>query len=377
MAASSRFIILRNVDEMDKVGLQEQESVLFLTDGTLPCNYPAFRRTWYVARYDELDRYLSPELVYESPAATDGGPRDDQYDNQYDELCRKIEKNKAFAAELKNRIAGLRRDKFAAVGLDMIYLPLHYIARFTPLRFVDLPKIRTMTSYGDEIVLANSRYTTAVSNTRIWVMQKITVLLDVRIRCYEEMARQYAERADNSPWVPVPAWYSQTITGYWDIAGLPRSIAGNFITSDGEIPATLHFYTGAENGAFFGWYLSIDSNGNSGNNENDSGGDSFDFFLDPKKSAAAIYARRGKTPEQSRIKINCTLYVNPARTGALERGIIEKCIAPFYRTDQEGIDISITCGGTKRTKETSGMVFEIRESPPRHGSTLIFRGQEY
>jgi hypothetical protein len=171
------------------------------------------------------------------------------------------------------------------------------------------------------------------------------------------MAKQFSET--NS--VSIPAWYSETITEYWDIAGLPRGIAGNFIIPGGEkISAALRLHTGEENGELFGWYLSIGSN------------NSFTLFLDPKKSAEKIYSlqgrRQGKSSDQDRIKINCTLYVNPGRTNALERRIIENSITPFNRTDQEGIDVSITYNGS---------VFEIRESPPRHGSnTLIFRGQK-
>jgi hypothetical protein len=180
--------------------------------------------------------------------------------------------------------------------------------------------------------------------------------LEVRIKCYEETAKQFSETNSAS----IPAWYSDTITGYWDIAGLPRSVTGDFMTPGGEkIPATLRLHTGEENGDLSGWYLSI------------GGGNSFAFFLDPKKSAGKIYSRQGrrqgKAPEQRRVKINCALYVNPGRTSALERGVIENSISPFSRIDQEGIDVSITCNGN---------VFEIREFPHRHGQTLIFRGKK-
>jgi hypothetical protein len=141
---------------------------------------------------------------------------------------------------------------------------------------------------------------------------------------------------------------------WWGIAGLPHTITGNFSTPASEIPATLHFHTGEENGDFLGWYLSIGDN------------DSFTFFIDPKKSAGTIYSRQGKTPEQSRIRIKCTLYVKPGRSSAIEQRIIENSIKPFIRADQEGIDVSITY---------NGHTFEIRESPSRHGSTLIFQGQ--
>jgi hypothetical protein len=346
MAASSRFIILRN---QDKVSIEEQESALFLTDGTLSDYFPEFRRTWYITNDDEINRYSSPELVFTAPISGSGGQA--APGGELDELSRKIALNKSFVVELKNKIKGLRSDKAAAILLDMVYIPLHYIARFTPLRFIDAPKIRTMTNYGENIVLANSFYANRVSDIRIWVYQKIITLLELRIKCYEEIAKQLLEGASH---VSIPAWYSDTVTGYWDIAGLPHRITGNFSTLNGNIPAALQFHTEEENGGLLGWYLSINGN------------NSFALFLDPKKSAETIYSRQGKPPEQYRVKINCTLYVNPGRTNAPERNIIENSISRFNRLDQEGIDISITFDEEN---------FEIRESPPRHGDIFIFRGQ--
>ncbi|MDR2551562.1 MAG: hypothetical protein LBD31_00115 [Treponema sp.] len=333
LAASSRFLILRN---STGAAVEQHPSALFLTDGTLSSCYPEFRPTSYITGYDEFRRYASPELVFTA------GSRD--------ELNRKIALNKTFLAELKTRIAGLWQDKSAAIGLDMIYIPLHYTVRLSPLRFIDVPKIRTMTSYGERIVLANSFYTGTISDTRIWVDRKVTALLETRIRCYEETSASAAEGGT----MLLPPWYSETITGYWDRAGLPRRVRGNFISPGGRIPAELSLHPGEENGDYAGWYLSLDGAG------------SFTFFLDPRKSAGTIYSRRGKTPGQKKLNIRCTLYVNPGRTGALERRVIENSVKPFYSARGEGIDVSITYDGT---------TFEIREYPPQHGSTLIFRGQ--
>jgi hypothetical protein len=252
MAASSRFIILRDHNE---VSIKEQESALFLTDGTLSDYFPEFRRTWYVTDYDEINRYSSPELVF-TDSTTD---HDGQVSpvEKLDELSLKITLNKIFLAELKNKIKQLRSDKFDAVKLDMIYIPFDYTVRFSPLRFIDVPKIRTMTNYGEKIVLSNSFYTNIISDTCIWVCQKIIRLLELRIRCYEEIEKQFLGGDFD---VSIPNWYSDTVTGYWDIAGLPHKITGNFPTSNGDIPAVLQLHTGEENGDFLGWYLSINGN---------------------------------------------------------------------------------------------------------------------
>jgi hypothetical protein len=345
MAASNRYIFIRDKNNM--------ESVLFLTDGTLSDYFPEFRRTWYLENYDELRRYHSPELTFGNPAVATN--------EQYEALCQKIELNKTFRQELKERISLLHQNKVSTITLDMAYMPFHYAVRFSLLRSIDAPKFQTMTSYGDEIVLANSVYTNMISDTRIWVDNKILELLRARLLCYEDMAKQYKKAKGL---VPIPQWFSETIASYWDIAGLPHKVPGAFYNS--ALPSLLTepmqavlTFTKDESGKDFGWYFTC---GESAAGESSS----FLLFLDPRKSAKTIYSREGKTPAQRTVRLNCTLYTNPAISTALERDIVEKYLAPFVRADREGIDVRITFDGN---------TFEIREYPAAHANTLIFRGQ--
>ncbi|MDR0656718.1 MAG: hypothetical protein LBG22_10425 [Treponema sp.] len=341
MAASTRYIFMRDKSNKD--------SVLYLTDGTLSAFFPEFRRTWYIGNYDELQRYQSPELTF---GAYEIGSAE-----QYEELCRKIEMNKSFRRELKERIAVLRKNKISAIGLDMIYIPFHYTVRYSPLRYIDTPKMRTMTSYGDEIVLTNSAFIDVTSETRIWIDKKIIGLLDARILMFEDMAKRFEKNREPAA---VPGWFSETITSYWDIAGLPRKIPGTFynpvlaLLPAEQIPAVLTFKEDETDQGYFGWYLSIGETA------------SFSLFLDPRESAKTIYSRKGKTPQEKKVKLDCTLYANPAVNTAMERDIVERCLAPFARPDREGIDVRIVFDGD---------IFEIREYPAMHSSTLIFRGQ--
>jgi hypothetical protein len=153
LAASARYLILRDKGDA--------ESVFFLTNGELSGYFPEFRRTWYIENYGEIDRYNSEELTFGGNAVVSAG--------QYQELCQKLALNKAFRRELKARMSLLRRDMASTIKFDMIYLPLHYVVRFSPLRFVDRPRIRTVTNYGEEIVMANSTYTDVISDT--WILK--------------------------------------------------------------------------------------------------------------------------------------------------------------------------------------------------------------
>jgi hypothetical protein len=236
----------------------------------------------------------------------------------------------------------------------MVYLPAHYIIRFSPLRFIDVPKMRTITNYGDEIVLTNSAYINVTSDAHIWLINKIIELLEIRILMFKDLMNQFEKTKTPAA---VPHWFAETISAYWDIAGLPHKVAGAFynpLFSTAQIPATLTFAKDETGQDYFGWYFSIGE------------GKTFSLFLDPRKSAKKIYDRRGKTPAQRTVKLDCTLYANPGISAPLEQDIVERCVKPFVRVDREGIDVRIIFDGT---------TFEIWEYPAAHANTLIFRGR--
>ncbi|ULQ59771.1 hypothetical protein K7I13_15190 [Brucepastera parasyntrophica] len=339
MAASGRYIFIR--DTADIV------SVVFMTDGTISDSLPDFRRTWYVDNYEEVRLYDSPELVFSHASVVT--------EDDYEELTAKIERNKALAEEIKKQISELEKSLAVAFGFNATYIPLDYIARFSLLNFVDVPKIRTITRFGETIVLANSAYTDINSNTRIWVDKKIQELLKIRIDCYTDMAKQFSRGRQD---VPVPAWFSDTVSEYWQIAGLPDRIEGSFFGPSAEkisgtIPAVLTFTPSETDQEFFGWYLTIDS------------APSFSIFVDAGKSPKTIYARRGKSPEKKQVIIECTLYINSDINTVKENEVIEYSLIPFLKLNTEGIDVRIKFDGT---------VFEIAEYPPGHSNTVIFRG---
>jgi hypothetical protein len=359
IAASTRYIFMRDM---------ETDSVLFLTDGTLSDYLPEFRSTWYIENYDELNRYLSPELVVSD--YTGGGYTIGDY--TIGELEHKIEMNKIFRRELKEHISLLRKNKFSALQLDMIYLPLHYFVRFSPLRFIDLPKMKTMTTHGDKVVLSNSAYIDLVSNTGIWIDERILELLETRISYYEDRVKQLERGREEE----TPGQFSETISGYWDIAGLPHNVAGTFYTpsSTEQIPATLTFGRDEDGQDYFGWYFAIGefaigefaigefASGDPGTEDDIS----YAFFIDPRKSAKTIYSRGGKTPEQRTVQLDCTIYVNPGIKTAIGQNVADRSLKPFIMPGRNVINVRITFDGN---------IFEIREHPAAHAHTLIFRGK--
>jgi hypothetical protein len=344
IAASEHFLFMR-----DNAGTNE---ILFLTDHTLENSLPNFHHTHLVTSSEELRRYSSPELAFNPDKGAAG--------NDTGELTAQIEANRAFRDELQYRIRLLKWSQVTGFKISFLYIPAHYIAILTPLRFIDVPKIHTATSFGDRLVLTNKTYNDLISNIRIWEYEKIIELLEVRIKCYEDTAKTLKNDTETAI---LPEWYSETITGYWNIAGLPHTTSGTFFSPSlspvEQIPSVLAFTDNETGREYFGWQFAADEF---------AGGEatSFLFFIDPRKSARTIYSRKGKTPAQGTIRLDCTLYINPGANTAQDQNIIEHCLKPFIRPDSEGINVRISFNGN---------TFEIREYPATHSNPLIFRGQ--
>jgi hypothetical protein len=358
MAASRRYIILRDNDNTG--------ASFFLIDGTMSDRYSEFRQIRLVEDFEEIERYGSPELSI---------GRDRHAGVTYGELTGKIELNRAFRDKLKYQIRSLNWARFTAFEFNFGYIPAHYLALITPLRFIDMPKIRTITGFGSRIISANSSYVYAVSNIRIWAYKKIIELLEARLRYYSDLAKELSETASNAPGASGTAEisppfrhgrYSENISGYWDIAGLPRVIPGTFFGPGSgqrraQKPAVLRFIRPGTEPELFGWYLSIGEPSFPADE-----GQGFSIFIDPLKSAGRIYSRKGKTPKERKVHLHCILYTNPEADRPFEREIINNMLMPFAERNGRGINVRISFDGSR---------FEIRQYSAQHGNSLIFRGE--
>ncbi|MDR2398768.1 MAG: hypothetical protein LBD74_08430 [Spirochaetaceae bacterium] len=170
LTASRRFIFLRDADKA--------EDVVFLGDGTISDAYREFRQSWLVENFEELRRYQAPELTIDRPDVL-----------TREKLQRKIELNKTFRKELNYLIRSLKWEKLTALKMNASYIPTHYTLILTPLRFIDIPKIRTITRFGERIVLENSSYIYTVSKARIQLYEDLLELLEARLRYYHKLEK--------------------------------------------------------------------------------------------------------------------------------------------------------------------------------------------
>ena len=330
IAASNNYLILRNIDDTG--------SLLFLTDGTVSNRYSEQHIARQIGNHGEVERYYSPELTVNNAAIT------------IEELTDKIALNRQFVNELKYKIRVLKWSQLTAFKFNAGYLPAHYIIRLTPLRYA--PRIRTVTSYGAKMITANSAYIHQTTETRIRLLEKIIEMAETRVLCYSDLVKGF------SGGIVIPPWYSDNISDYWDIADLPRTIPGTFFgpgirNETVQIPAVLSFVPQQSEQNISGWFLAIGESGD------------FSIFIESRNSAKTIYSRRGKTPQERRVQIDCTLYINNNANASTEHGVIDRCLRPRIMGTSEGINIRIIFDGN---------TFEIRESSAGRSASLIFRG---
>jgi hypothetical protein len=351
IAASENFIFMHDIDKANT------DSLLFLTDGSESSRYTEFHRIRLAEDFEELGRYYSPELSIGRDSAI-----------TYGELLAKSELNRAFRDELKYQIKDLKWSRLTASQFSAGYLPAHYLVLITPLRFVNVPKLRTITRFGERLILTNSSHIKTTSNLRIWVCEKIVELLEIRLQCYSELAREYLRTdsgAHGAAAIALPSRLSESAAGYWDLAGLPRTVTGTFFApGPGQrrtrVPGSLSFVRAEKGRELFGWYLTVGEPGVS------AGALSASIFIDPLKSLKRIYSRGGKTPGDEKLQIDCVLYIDSETNQSAARDIVDRSLEPFLSVVGRRIEARITFDGS---------VFEIREHPKRHPNPLIFRGE--
>ncbi|MCL2264538.1 MAG: hypothetical protein FWC22_00735 [Treponema sp.] len=347
LTAANNYIIIREFNN--------NNSLIFLTDGTIPADYSEIHFGHYIENFNDVYRRNSPELIV-----------NDNDNLTIKELKDKISLNKEFADELKHRIRVIKWSQLTSFKINTSYLTAHYIAKLTPLRFVDVPKIKTVTSYGNRLVLANNSFINTTSNARIWLYENIIEMLETRIICYNDILKNTTGSSSaNSGTINInmPSYYSENICEYWDIAGLPRTISGVFYSSGArnqlvQIPAQLSFLPSQNENNISGWHFFI------GESSDINSGD-FSIFIEADNSAKVIYSRRGKTPLEKTLKLDCTLFINNNAADSTEREVIDRCLKPFISEMTKKIKIRITF---------NGKTFEIREYPARRGNSLIFKG---
>jgi hypothetical protein len=209
----------------------------------------------------------------------------------------------------------------------MAYSAADFISRITFLNYIDIPKIATMTSFGDEILSVNKAYTTMVSDARIWIDSKLLELSRIRLSVYTALMEELAAGAEK---VFLPPGYAETFSGYWEAAGLPSPLAGSFGINGDGLPAALSVPD--DDVGIFGFVISVGRDPD------------FTLFIDPVNAPEAIFSRHGLGAAERAYTFTGRLYAGKVADRDSSRDLFERTIIP-YITSNKGIEVTVNFDG--------------------------------
>lgn len=103
------------------------------------------------------------------------------------------------------------------------YTAFDILTTVTLLNRIDLPKFRTVTSFGGDIMAANARNITFMSDSHEWVYSHLIELIDLRIGQYEAVLKKLESGAGNANTDPD---YQETFIDYFRSVGMPELARG-------------------------------------------------------------------------------------------------------------------------------------------------------
>lgn len=117
------------------------------------------------------------------------------------------------------------------------YSLVDLLTTVTLLNQIDFPKIKTATSYSDQIIRQNARTYKAQLKSRTWTYSHLQELLEIRIHVYKALQKVLEEGAES---VQVPRRLHDTHFQYLEEARLPSMVRGtSSLTEAAEATACL------------------------------------------------------------------------------------------------------------------------------------------
>lgn len=211
-------------------------------DGNVDVNVNVLRSLSTVGA-PRFARYLADDLVLGDPGALTADRRS--------ELAALVERNERFLEELETE-----RELFRSYGRSAELSRWGYglfdvLTTFTLLDRIDFPKIRTMTSHGDDIIRANARAYRFMATSKERAYAKLIDLAELRIDAYEEALE---DLEDGAPRAELPERFRETYAEHLARLGLPPLLRG---TSPAQGDAAAIVYGLREAPLFPGLVLAI------------------------------------------------------------------------------------------------------------------------
>lgn len=237
-------------------------------------------------------------------------------------LDRCVEENQTYLKTLQNRLTLYKK---YAKRADLSRWGYNVVDLFTTVTFLnqlDFPKIKTVTSFGNQIMDENADTYKTVAESNEWAYSHMFELLELRINAYESIQHAFAKGAREEA---VPDGLRNTYIEYYADINLPRSLAG--VT---ELPGTSYaaMYQLTNTPMFPGFCVMLGDE------------DSTSIFVELKDSAETVFSLKHAVSKEHPVSFPAKLHVFTDRGGDSE--IIKAISGKSAKVIWDGTKLSVT-----------------------------------
>lgn len=161
-----------------------------------------------------IEYYFSPELIL--PQANYSVYQRSQVEKS---IADNLEYKSLLEKELKMYKSYSKDASFTHGGYSIV----DFFTTVTFLNRIDKPKIKTFTTFGNDIMESNSELYKGLAGYREWTYNHLLSLLSMRIEAYKSIITKFEK---NEYQASVPTWLEQTYEDYFVKLGFPLKMEG-------------------------------------------------------------------------------------------------------------------------------------------------------
>lgn len=161
-----------------------------------------------------IEQYFSTDLIL---------PQSNYSIYQRSQVEKYIADNQEYKTLLENELKMYKSYSKDASFSHGGYSIVDFFTTITFLNRIDKPKIKTLTTFGSDIMESNSELYKGLAGYREWTYNHLITLLSMRIEAYKSIITKFEE---NEYQASVPTWLEQTYEDYFTNLGFPLKIQG-------------------------------------------------------------------------------------------------------------------------------------------------------
>ncbi len=147
------------------------------------------------------------------------------------ELLKKVEANENYKAKVQTEIDLTKEYEKKTDTSRWGYNAIDLLTTVTFLNKIDFPKIKTMTSYGSELMNTNAESFARLADYKEWCYPHILEIVDLRIKAYSEILEDFDGDEISKKINPR---FCNTFPEYFKLVNLPTSVDGFSSSADSK-----------------------------------------------------------------------------------------------------------------------------------------------